>query len=102
MDVAGDSVRSSPSIAARSARAHALRLSGIAFSLFIALTFLPSLVGWLGQVYQVCAVAAALSMSYLVARLVRSTTIEAGRVLVRRLYLAWDAFVIVFVGESLL
>jgi geranylgeranylglycerol-phosphate geranylgeranyltransferase len=102
MDVAGDSVRSSRSIAARYGRAHALRLSGAAFSLFIALTFLPYLAGWLGQVYLVCAVAAALSMSYLAARLVWSTTIAAGRVIVRRLYLAWGVFVIAFVVASLL
>ena len=102
MDVEGDSLRSSRSIAARSGRAHALRLSGVAFSLFIALTFLPFLAGWLGQVYLLCAVVAGLCMSYLSARLVRSTTIREGRVLVRRLYLAWGAFVIVFVVASLL
>ncbi len=84
MDVEGDSVRSSRSIAARSGRAHALRLSGVAFALFIALTFLPFLAGWLGQVYLICAAGAGLCMSYLAARLVRSRTIAAGRVLVRR------------------
>ena len=102
MDVEGDSLRSSRSIAARSGRAHALRLSGVVFSLFIALTFLPFLAGWLGQAYLLCAVVAGLCMSYLSARLVRSTTIVEGRVLVRRLYLAWGAFVIVFVVASLL
>ena len=76
MDVEGDSVRSSRSIAARSGRAHALRLSGVAFSLFIALTFLPFLAGWLGQVYLVCAVARASPCRTLAARLVRSTTIR--------------------------
>lgn len=102
MDVAGDSVRSSRSIAARSGRTNALRFSGIVFSLFIALLFLPFLAGWLGQVYLLSAAAAGLGMAYLSATLVRSTTIAEGRVLVRRLYLAWGAIVIVFVGASLI
>jgi hypothetical protein len=41
-------------------------------------------------------------MAYLSARLVRSTTITEGRLLVRRLYLAWGAFVIVFIVAILL
>ncbi len=70
--------------------------------LFIALTFLPFLAGWLGPVYLVCAATAGVCMAYLSARLVRSTTIAAGRDFVRRLYLAWGVFVIVFVSTSLL
>ena len=102
MDIEGDSVRSSRSIAATSGRAHALRVSGIAFALFIALIFLPFLAGWLGPFYLVCAATAGLCMAYLSARLVRSTTIAAGRDFVRRLYLAWGVFVIVFVSATLL
>jgi geranylgeranylglycerol-phosphate geranylgeranyltransferase len=102
MDVEGDSLRSGRSIAARRGRLYALRLSGIAFALFVALTFLPSLAGWLGTTYLLCAAAAAVVMAYLAARLVRSATIAEGRVLVRRLYLAWGVFVIVFVVASLL
>ncbi len=89
MDVEGDSVRSSRSIAATAGRAQALRLPGAAFALFVALTSLP------------CA-AAGLCMSYLAPRLVRSTTIAEGRVFVRRLYLAWGAFVVLFALASLL
>lgn len=102
MDVEGDRLRSSRSIAARSGRTVALRLSGVAFSLFIALTFLPYVAGWLGPAYLLCAAAAGLVMGWLAARLVRSATIAEGRVLVRRLYLAWGLVVVVFVGSSLL
>ncbi len=102
MDVEGDSLRSSGSIAARSGRAQALRLSGVAFALFIALTFLPFLAGWLGPVYLACAAAAAVVMAYFAARLVTSRTIAEGRVLVRRMYLVWGVFVVVFVLASLL
>jgi geranylgeranylglycerol-phosphate geranylgeranyltransferase len=102
MDVEGDRLRSSRSIAARSGRTVALRLSGVAFSLFIALTFLPYVAGWLGPAYLLCAAAAGLVMGWLAARLVRSATIAEGRVQVRRLYLAWGLVVVVFVGSSLL
>jgi geranylgeranylglycerol-phosphate geranylgeranyltransferase len=102
MDVEGDSLRSSRSIAAGRGRAHALKLSGVVFSLFVGLTFLPFLAGWLGPAYLLCAGVAGVVMSYLIAGLVRSKTIAAGRVLVRRLYLAWGAFVVAFVGVSLL
>ncbi len=102
MDVEGDSVRSSRSIAATAGRAQALRVSGVAFALFVALTFLPYAAGWLGPVYLACAAVAGLCMSYLAARLVRSATIAEGRVFVRRLYLAWGGFVVLFVLASLL
>ena len=102
MDVEGDSVRSSRSIAATAGRAQALRLSGVAFALFVALTFLPYAAGWLGPVYLVCAALAGLCMSYLAARLVWSATIAEGRVFVRRLYLAWGGFVVLFVLAGLL
>lgn len=102
MDLEGDRVRSSRSIAARAGRAFALRLSGVSFSCFIALTFLPFITGWLGPVYLALTVGAAPIMAYLTARLVRSPTIAEGRVFVRRLYLAWGLFVVVFVGASLL
>ena len=102
MDVEGDSIRSSRSIAATVGRAKALRISGVAFALFVALTFLPYAAGWLGPVYLACAAVAGLCMSYLAARLVRSATIAEGRVFVRRLYLAWGGFVVLFVLASLL
>ena len=102
MDIEGDALRSGRSIAAKRGRAHALRLSGGVFVLFIALLFLPFLAGWLGPVYFACAAAAGLVMAYLVSQLVRSATIAEGRVLVRRLYLAWGAVMVVFVLASLL
>ncbi|MEN6343124.1 MAG: UbiA family prenyltransferase [Methanospirillum sp.] len=102
MDVEGDALRPGRSIAAKRGGTYALRLSGIAFALFIALIFLPFLAGWLGPVYLACAAAAGLVMSYLVARLVRSATIAEGRVFIRRLYLAWGAVVVAVVVASLL
>ena len=102
MDVEGDSIRSSRSIAATVGRAKALRISGVAFALFVALTFLPYAAGWLGPVYLGCAAVAGLCMAYLAARLVRSATIAEGRVFVRRLYLVWGGFVVLFVLASLL
>ena len=51
MDVTGDELRSSKSIAKRKNRTYALRLSGVIFIIFIILSFLPFLMGWLGYFY---------------------------------------------------
>jgi len=102
MDLESDRVRSWWSIAVRAGRPTALRLSGVALPLFVAPTFLPYLSGWLGPEYLLCAAVAVPVMAYMAARIVRSATIAEGRVFVRRLYLAWGLFVVVFVGSSLL
>ena len=102
MDVIGDSLRSSKSIAKRKNRTYALRLSVMIFIIFIILSFLPFLMGWLGYVYLLLIAVTDLCISYFSFRLLQSKTIEEGRVQIRRLYLTWGMFVAVFIFTNLI
>jgi len=96
MDVKGDQLRSSESLAKRMGRTFAIRMSGLIFSVFFGLTLVPFLMGWLGYDYLFLVAVMDLWMSYCTLNLVRFRTTEEGRVQIRRLYLAWGMFVIVF------
>lgn len=102
MDTKGDEVRSGRSFAASRGRSFALRLSSLFFLIFWALTFVPLAAGWLGADYLVLAAALDLFMIWCVAALVRSGSAEEGRVQVRRLYLGWGVFMVVFVLSRIL
>jgi len=102
MDVIGDGLRSSRSIAKRKNKTYALRLSGAIFIIFIILSFLPFLMGWLGYVYLLLIVVTDLCISYLSSRLILSKTIEEGRIQIRRLYLTWGMFVAIFIFANLI
>jgi geranylgeranylglycerol-phosphate geranylgeranyltransferase len=96
MDVKGDQVRSSKSLAKRWGRTRAMRIAGLMFVVFFVLTLLPFLMGWLGYDYLFLIAVTDLFMISCSLTLVRSRVIEEGRVQIRRLYLAWGIFVIVF------
>ncbi len=102
MDVIGDELRSSKSIAKRKDKTYALRLSGAIFIIFIILSFLPFLMGWLGYVYLLLISVTDLCISYFSSRLLLSKTIEEGRIQIRRLYLAWGMFVAIFIFANLI
>ena len=102
MDVIGDELRSSKSIARRKNKAYALRLSGAVFIIFIMLSFLPFMMDWLGYVYLLLMVVTDLCISYFSFRLLRSNTIEEGRAQIRRLYLTWGVFVAIFIFSNLI
>lgn len=102
MDVIGDELRSSKSIAKRKNKTYALRLSGAIFIIFIILSFLPFLMGWLGYVYLLLIVVTDICISYFSSRLLLSKTIEEGRIQIRRLYLTWGMFVAIFIFANLI
>ena len=102
MDVIGDELRSSKSIAKRKNKNYALRLSGVIFIIFIILSLLPFLMGWLGYVYLLLIVVTDLCISYLSSRLILSNTIEEGRIQIRRLYLTWGMFVAIFIFANII
>jgi len=102
MDVKGDILRSSRSIAKRKGRIYALRLSVGILAVFILLTFLPFLMGWLGYSYLLLILAADLLMARFSYRLIRSNTIEEGRSAIRHLYLTWGMFVAAFILANLI
>jgi len=96
MDVKGDQVRSSESLAKRWGRTRAMRMSGLMFLVFFLLTPIPFLVGWLGYDYLFLIMITDLWMISCSLALMRSRIIQDGRLQIRRLYLAWGIFVIVF------
>lgn len=96
MDVKGDEVRSSASLAKSRGRAPALRLSAVFFGIFLALSLVPYAGGWLGTDYLILVGLLDLFIIGCVLALVRSPTTDEGRVQIRRLYLVWGAFMVVF------
>lgn len=102
MDVKGDELRSSRSIARRKGKAYALRLSAGIFTVFIALSGLPFLMGWLGYDYLLLIALFDLCISFFSYRLLRSRSIEEGRFQIRRLYMTWGAFVAVYILTNLI
>ena len=97
MDVEGDKLRGAKSLAILSGRKFALRVSGVLFGLFVGLSLVPFLAGWLGYSYLVVMVAADLAVAYFAWRLVRCGTIAEGRLVGRWLYLTLTAAVIAIV-----
>lgn len=102
MDVKGDLIRSSESLAKRYGRDRAMAVAGLMYGIFFVLTLLPFLAGWLGYDYLVPVAIMDMVMIYCVLVLMKSRVIGEGRVQVRRLYLAWGIFVIVFAVTRIL
>ena len=102
MDVIGDELRSSRSIAKMKNKTYALRLSGVIFIIFTIVSFLPFLRGWLGYPYLQLIAVTDLCIAYFSSRLILSNTIEEGRAQIRRLYLTWGIFIAVFIFTNLI
>jgi len=96
MDVKGDEARSSRSLAKRWGKERAMIFSGFIFGIFILLTLLPYLTGWLWIDYLLPVSLMDTWMVFCVLHLLRAGSIDEGRVQVRRLYLTWGLFVFVF------
>lgn len=102
MDVKGDEIRSSKSIAKRWGKDKAMVVSGLMFVIFFLLTLIPFLMGWLWYDYLILALIMDLWMIICVIKLMRSETTDKGRVQIRRLYLTWGLFVFVFAFSRIL
>lgn len=97
MDAEGDRERSMRSLAITRGRAAALRLSAALFGLFIVLTLLPYLFGWLGIEYLIVIMAADAVLALLAIMLVRSQGNDQGRKAIRWMYLTATIMVLAFV-----
>lgn len=97
MDIEGDQVRSSASLAKRLGHDRAMAVAGLMFGIFFALTLVPFLMGWYGYGYLALVVLTDLWMLSCSLSLMSSRTIEEGRVQIRRLYLSWGVLVIALV-----
>ena len=102
MDAEGDRLRGSRSIAIVRGKKFALGISCLLYLVFIALSFLPYVLGWLGLVYLVLVIVTDLTVSYIVYRLMKSKTPQEGKQRTRQLYLTLLTFVIAFIAVRLL
>jgi geranylgeranylglycerol-phosphate geranylgeranyltransferase len=97
LDAEGDAKRSSRSIARVYGRNTAIVLSGALFALFIAITIVPYLIGWLGPVYLGMVSCVDIAVMGLFAQLIKKkNTLEEERKIVRLLYLTMLLFIIAF------
>lgn len=95
MDMAGDRIIQSRSLALRFGRDAALRISGGIFFLVIALTVVPFLLGWFTIEYLVPIAVMDVLIAYSTLRLLKSDDHE-GRKHIRRLYLGATAGLLLF------
>jgi geranylgeranylglycerol-phosphate geranylgeranyltransferase len=87
MDVEGDRLRGSRSIAILKGRRAALTLSGSLFGLFVFISLLPVIFGWLGRTYLFLLPVMDGYIIICTLRLLRSQTVQAGRSWIRWNYL---------------
>ncbi|MGA2524769.1 MAG: UbiA family prenyltransferase [Candidatus Bathyarchaeia archaeon] len=102
MDIEGDKQRHARSLAILKGRNFALRVSGLLFAAFVSLSFLPFLVGWLGNLYFALVTASDLGVVYFTFRLLTSQTPQEGRKRIRELYLTLTIAVIAIVISRLI
>lgn len=97
MDVLGDEKRSVRSLARLKGRAYALRVSLALLFIFIVMTFIPVVVGWLGPVYIILVSVTDFAVATLALLLIRSSTVDEGRRRIRQLYLGLTFFIIAII-----
>lgn len=102
MDAEGDRLRGSRSLAIVKGKKFALGVSGLLYAAFIALTFVPYVLGWLGPAYLAFVIVTDLAVAYFVYRLLRSDTPQEGKRRTRQLYLALFLFVVALIVARLL
>ncbi len=96
MDIKGDRLRGSRSIAILKGRDYALRISGGILAILMMLSLVPFFAGWLGAVYLFIAAITDSLLILIFLRLYRSRTPEDGRREIRHLYIAMTCFVVAF------
>jgi len=96
MDIEGDKQRHVRTLASRSGKKTALRVSGTLFTMFIGVSIIPCIANWLGTSYLILIVPTDLTLFYFTFRLLRSKTINEGQIRIRQLYLTLVLFIIIF------
>jgi len=102
LDMAGDEVRSTRSIAKKIGIDRAMMVASGMFGIFILLTFVLFLMNWVWYDYLLLALVLDVWIIRCVLKLMRSQSIADSRVLVRSLYLSWGLFVFVFAVSRLI
>jgi geranylgeranylglycerol-phosphate geranylgeranyltransferase len=102
MDREGDEKRSKKSLASVRGKEFALNASVALFSLFMIMSFIPYIAGWLGMFYLILLVPTDALAVYFVVGLKRSDERSRGRSMLRGLYLTMTAFILLIVVSSML
>jgi geranylgeranylglycerol-phosphate geranylgeranyltransferase len=102
IDVEGDRQRSTLSVARVHGKKYALRVSSFFYALFVLVSAIPFVMGWLSDIYLIAFVPTDIVLAYLAIKLARSHTIEEGRSIIRHLYLIITVFVGVVIALSVI
>lgn len=98
----GDRERSARTIALLHGKRYALTVSIALFSLFVVITLIPLIIGWLSLKYLFIFLPVDIIILFLSNKLFKSQTIEEGHKIIRELYLILTIFIIIFVIISIL
>jgi len=98
MDAEGDDKRSARTIARLRGKKYALNVSSLLFSLFVAISIVPFITGWLSSYYIAIFLPVDLAILYLAQKLRTSHSTEEGRMRIRQLYLTVTLLVIAFMA----
>ena len=102
MDMEGDKKRSSRSIALVKGKRFALNISIACWALFILLSLVPALLGWLGLVYLIIILITDAIIAFFAIRLMKSQDPSSGRNAMRGIYIGATLGIIAFlVGQIL-
>lgn len=101
LDMAGDEVRFTRSIAKQMGTDRAMMVSGGMFGIFILISFVPFLMNWFTFDYMLFTLVLDVWVIRCVLNLIRSQSIADSRKQVRSLYLSWGLFVFVFAFSRL-
>jgi geranylgeranylglycerol-phosphate geranylgeranyltransferase len=102
MDVEGDKLRGSHSIAILKGRRAALSISGFLFGLFVLISLLPVIFRWLGMLYYFLLPVMDGYIIFCTLKLLRSQTAHEGRSWIRRNYLGVTFCLLAFLIASVL
>lgn len=102
MDMKGDELRSVRSLARARGKKFALGVSVSLLALFVGVSFVPYIMGWLGAAYLVLVIIANLAVCYFAIELYRCRTPEEGRSAMRKLYLTMMAFTVAFIVSRMI
>ncbi|MCL6493705.1 MAG: UbiA family prenyltransferase [Ignavibacterium sp.] len=97
MDMKGDEIINSNSLAIKYSKSVALRISGLIFFFVILLSFVPSLMGWFSVVYIIPIIIMDASIAYSTFKLLNSKN-EEGRKFIRWIYLGATFGLILFIA----
>ena len=102
MDMVGDREKSTSTIALLYGKQNALTISISLFILFIAVGFIPILLGWLSTIDLIIFLPMDILILYFSIKLYKSQTIKEGRSRIRQLYIMLTIFIVSFMLISVL